>query len=62
MRHIAAGRKLSCYEDVNRERKMKIWQDLLSTDYGLMSLIVIAAALIGMVWLAIVAVRKVNGK
>lgn len=40
---------------------MKIWSDLLSTDYGMMSLIVIAAATIGMIWLAIVAIKKING-
>lgn len=41
---------------------MKIWSDLLSTDYGMMSLIVIAAMLVGMIWLAIVALKKINGK
>jgi hypothetical protein len=41
---------------------MKIWSDLLSTDYGMMSLIVIAAAAVGMAWLAIVAIKKMNSK
>ena len=41
---------------------MKIWSDLLSTDYGMMSLIVIVAMLVGMAWLAIVALKKINGK
>ncbi len=41
---------------------MKIWNNLLSTDYGLMSLIVIAAMLVGMAWLAVIAVKKMNGK
>lgn len=41
---------------------MKIWSDLLSTDYGMMSLIVIAAVTIGMIWLAIVAIKKINSK
>jgi hypothetical protein len=41
---------------------MKIWSNLLSTDYGLMSLIVIVAMLVGMAWLAIVAIKKINGK
>lgn len=41
---------------------MKIWSDLLSTDYGMMSLIVIVAMLVGMTWLAIVALKKINGK
>jgi len=41
---------------------MKIWNNLLSTDYGLMSLIVIAAMLVGMTCLAIVAIKKINGK
>ena len=37
---------------------MKILSNLLSTDYGLMSLIVIAAMLVGMAWLAVVAIKK----
>ena len=41
---------------------MKILSNLLSTDYGLMSLIVIAAMLVGMAWLAVVAIKKMNGK
>jgi hypothetical protein len=41
---------------------MKIWNNLLSTDYGLMSLIVIAAMLVGMAGLVIVAIKKINGK
>ena len=41
---------------------MKIWNDLLSTDYGMMSLIVISAVAIGMTLLAILAVKKINGK
>lgn len=41
---------------------MKIWSDLLSTDYGMMSLIVIVAMLVGMAWLAIVALKKINSK
>jgi hypothetical protein len=41
---------------------MKIWSDLLSTDYGMMSLIVIAAAAVGMALLAIVAIKKMNSK
>jgi hypothetical protein len=41
---------------------MKILNNLLSTDYGLMSLIVIVAMLVGMAWLAIVAIKKINDK
>jgi hypothetical protein len=41
---------------------MKILSNLLSTDYGLMSLIVIVAMLVGMAWLAVIAIKKMNGK
>jgi hypothetical protein len=41
---------------------MKIISDLLSTDYGLMSFIVIVAMLIAMTAAAIFVIKKVNQK
>lgn len=39
---------------------MKIWSDLLSTDYGLMSLIVISVVLVGMTIATVYVLRRIH--
>jgi len=39
---------------------MKIWVDLLSTDYGLMSFIVITVVLVAMIAAAVYVLRRIN--
>ena len=47
---------LHCFFD-QKENEMKVWLDLISTDYGLMSLIVIAVMVVTMLGFAYYVVK-----
>jgi hypothetical protein len=42
------------------ENEMKVWLDLISTDYGLMSLIVIAVMVVAMLGFAYYVVKHIG--
>lgn len=39
---------------------MKLWQDLLMTDYGLMSFIVVALIIVAMLAFVVIIYKKIN--
>jgi hypothetical protein len=59
-RQSAKFPRLFTTQPAKRTQAMKLWQDLLSTDYGLLSLGVIVFMLVMAVWYVIFFMRKMT--